>query len=380
VRPARQSAIDALRGLVMIIMALDHVRDFFHQGAQSFSPEDLSKTTTAIFLTRWITHFCAPVFMLTAGIGAWLWSRHSTATPQALSVFLLKRGLWLALLDFTVMRFGMNLTLQIPVVILNVLWALGWSMVVLAALAHLPPKILAVVCIAVISLHNLSDGVRDGVLWTFLHRPGSFMAGEYTVIVAYQIIPWFAVMALGFSMGPLFHMDSKWRQRFLLRAGLLATAGFLLLRTVNIYGDPFRRGPTLLSFLRTTKYPPSLEFLLMTLGPSLLLLVWLERHPRTQIRPLLVFGRVPLFYFVGHFFLAHLLAFVLAEVRYGYGAFALNPAPSMGAPRELFPPGYGYSLPQTYLIWIAVVLMMYPLCIWYSRYKQAHSYWWLRYL
>jgi uncharacterized membrane protein len=379
-RPARQPALDVLRGLVMVIMALDHVRDFFHNSAQLFSPEDLTRTTVPIFLTRWITHFCAPVFMLTAGASAWLWQSTKAATPRERTVFLLSRGLWLVLLDFTVLHIGMDFVLRIPLVILNVLWALGWSMVILAALSHLLPRALAALSVAVIALHNLTDPVRDGWIWTFLHRPGAIVLGKYTVIVSYEVIPWFAVMALGYSLGPLFRLDNVRRAQWFYRIGAAATAAFLLLRTLNVYGDPFPWRHTVLSFLRTTKYPPSLEFLLMTLGPALMLWAWLERHNAARFKPLIVIGRVPLFYFIGHFYLAHMLAVLMAWMRYGHAAFALGPMPSMGAPPELFPPGFGYTLPQVYLLWFAVVWIMYPACRWYGRYKLQHSYWWLRYL
>jgi uncharacterized membrane protein len=357
-------------------MALDHVRDFFHYSAQLFSPEDLTRTTVPIFLTRWITHFCAPVFMLTAGASAWLWQNARAATPGQRTSFLVSRGLWLVLLDFTVVHIGMDFALRIPLVILNVLWALGWSMVILAALSYLPLRVLAGLSVTVIALHNLTDRVRDGWIWTFLHRPGATALGKYTVTTSYSIIPWFAVMALGFSMGPLFKSNSRW----FLRIGAAATAAFLLLRVLNIYGDPSPWRGSILSFLRTTKYPPSLEFLLMTLGPALILYAWLQRQDAAKLKPLIVIGSVPLFYFIGHFYLAHFLAVLMAWMRYGHAAFALGPMPSMGAPRELFPPGFGYSLVQVYLFWIAVVLIMYPACLWYSRYKQQHTWWWLRYL
>ena len=350
-------------------MALDHVRDFFHTGAQAFQPDDLTRTTSAIFLTRWITHFCAPVFMLTAGTSAWLWSRNSIATPGQLTNFLLKRGLWLVLLDVIALRFAMDFTFQAPLVILNVLWALGWSMVLLAFLSRLPRPVLAAMSIAVIALHNLADPVRGGSFWKLLHQPGAIQIGHYTVIAGYSLVPWFAVMALGFCLGPIFEFPVDTRRRWLLRMGTAATAGFLLLRFANVYGDPSPWQGSLLSFLRVTKYPPSLEFLLMTLGPALLLLAWLEHWGTDRLAPLITFGRVPLFYFLAHFYFAHLVALLLAGLRYGHAGFALHPTPAMGSPRALYPLDYGYSLSTVYVVWIAIVMAMYPLCSWYRRHK-----------
>ena len=363
----------------MILMALDHVRDFFHTDAQLFQPDDLTRTTTAIFLTRWVTHFCAPVFMLTAGASAWLWQRNTTATPRELSLFLIQRGFWLVLLDVTVLRFGMDFTFQAHLVILNVLWALGWSMVLLAFLSRLPRPMLMAMSVAVIALHNLTDAFRGGWLWKLMHQPGPIQIGSYTVIPGYPLVPWFAVMALGFSIGPIFEYTAEARRRWLIRTGALLTAGFLFLRVVNVYGDPSPWRGTLLSFLRVSKYPPSLEFLLMTLGPALLLLAFLEYRGSNPAGPLVTFGRVPLFYFLGHFLLAHGLALLLAWGRYGQVGFALHPAPSMGSLPGLYPSGYGYSLGSVYLIWVGVVIAMYPLCVWCCRYKRNHAAAWLRY-
>ena len=363
----------------MILMALDHVRDFFHTGAQLFQPDDLTRTTAAIFLTRWVTHFCAPVFMLTAGASAWLWQRNARATPRQLSLFLIQRGFWLVMLDVTALRFGMDFTFQAPLVILNVLWALGWSMVLLAFLSRLPRPMLIAMSVAVIALHNLTDAFRGGWLWKLLHQPGPIQIGSYTVIPGYPLIPWFAVMALGFCVGPIFEYTVEARRRWLIRTGAFATAGFLLLRVANVYGDPAPWRGTILSFLRVSKYPPSVEFLLMTLGPALLMLAWLEYHGTSPNGPLVTFGRVPLFYFLGHFYLAHVVALLLAQWRYGQVGFALRATPSMGSAAGLYPPGYGYGLGSVYVIWLGIVIAMYPLCIWFGRYKRAHASAWLRY-
>jgi uncharacterized membrane protein len=388
---SRIGSVDSLRGLVMVIMALDHVREFFHAGAMSFQPEDLTRTTVALFFTRWITHICAPVFMFTAGLAAFFWLGRGRTTGE-LSRFLWKRGIWLVVLELTVLRFAMNFSLTNGVVILSILWALGWSMVALGFLVRLPIRILAIVSVLVIALHNLADPLQASQfgaaawLWNVLHQPGVFRAGSALVVAAYPLVPWFAVMAAGFCFGPVMSLEPARRRQWMIRLGLGMTVAFLLIRGINIYGDPTRWSHqatpvlTVLSFLRCTKYPPSLDFLLMTLGPALLLLAAFERFTLSKTSPLTVFGRVPLFYFLVHFFVAHLLTIPLALLRYGHAAFLLNPLPSIGGAPDSYPPGFGYSLPAVYLIWIAVVALMYPLCLWFARLKERRNDWWLSYL
>lgn len=387
---SRVPSIDALRGLVMIIMALDHTREFFHAGAMSFQPDDLTRTTAALFLTRWITHICAPVFLFTAGVAAFFWWRRGRTKSQ-LSRFLWKRGLWLVVLELTVLRFAMFFSLTSGLVILSVLWVLGWSMVALGVLVHVPVRVLAALSVAVIALHNLADGIAAtqfgsaAWLWNILHQPGIFRVGEAIVLVAYPLVPWVAVMAAGFCFGPVMTLDPPQRRRWLTRLGLGLTLAFFALRALNVYGDPAPwstqvSGMTVLSFLRTTKYPPSLAFLLMTLGPALLLLSWLDRVRFAPTNPLLVFGRVPLFYFLVHFYVIHLLAFPLAWLRYGEVAFLLNPLPSLGGPATLYPPSYGYDLWVVYALWTTVVALLYPLCAWFARLRERRRDWWLSYL
>lgn len=386
---ARQPSIDALRGLIMIIMALDHVRDFFHQQAMTFQPEDLARTTPAIFLTRWITHFCAPVFMATAGVAAFYWLHRGRTLPQ-LSNFLWKRGLWLVLLELTVLRFAMFFSLTSEPVILTVLWALGWSMVALSLLVWLPVRVLAPLSIAMILLHNLTDPLSAkqfgsfAWLWEILHQQGAFSVGGIVAFVGYPLIPWIFVMSAGYCFGNVMILSAEQRRRTMWQLGSLMIASFLILRGINKYGDPrpwtfADPTTTVLSFLRCNKYPPSLDFLLMTLGPALLMLALFEKCTFAKLNPLLVFGRTPLFFFLVHFTIAHLLAFPLAALRYGHVEFLLHPLPSMGGDAKLYPPGYGYSLGGVYLIWITVVLMLYPLCVWFARIKQEKDFWWLRY-
>ena len=390
----RLTAVDALRGAVMVIMALDHVRDFVHVGAMSFPPEDLSRTTAALFFTRWITHVCAPGFMLLAGMSA-AFRLDRDGSKASLSWFLLTRGLWLVVLEFTAMRLAMNFTFEVryPLILL-VLWALGVSMIALAALIHLPRRVLAILSVAVLALHNTLDGVQPSQfgafasVWQILHQQGVFVLSGMPIVVAYPVLPWIAVMAAGYCFAPVLKLAPERRQRVLMRTGLLLMALFVLVRVANVYGDPRpwsqQATPmfTLLSFLNTTKYPPSLDFLLMTLGPALVALAWFDRRGLGRMNPLVVIGRVPLFYFIVHFFAIHALASFMAWLRYGTAslAYLFAPLPSMGGPRELFPPGFGYSLWVVYVVWIGIVVGVYPLCRWFDRVKSSRRAWWVSYL
>jgi uncharacterized membrane protein len=390
----RVTSIDALRGIVMILMALDHVRDFVHHEAMVASPTDLARTTPLLFLTRWVTHFCAPVFIMTAGLGAWFWWRRGRSRSQ-LAGFLLTRGMWLVLLELTVMRLAYNfsVSLEYPVFLL-VLWVLGACMIGLALLVWVPPRVMMIAALATIALHNLLDPIaaRDlggaAAVWNLLHQAGAFRLGQLTVIVGYPLLPWIAVMALGFASGPLFRLAPAERQRILVTAGAAATIGFTALRAWNGYGDPAPWQPqpspvfTALSFLNTTKYPPSLIFLLMTLGPALIALAWLDRRGLNSWHPLVVLGRAPLFYFVAHFFLAHLAAALLALGRYGGAAwsFIFHPLPSMGGPRPLYPESFGYDLWVVYVVWAAIVLALYPACRRVAAWKAGRTEWWVGHL
>lgn len=380
----------------MIVMALDHVRDFFHRGAMSgSSPTNLAATTPFLFFTRWITHICAPVFMFTAGLGAYFYWVNGRRTRAQLSWFLVTRGLWLIVLELTVMQLAYNFDVssRYPIFLL-VLWVLGACMIILAALVWLPMPVLMTISVATIVLHHLLDGIRAqslgayGPVWNLLHEIGVFPFAGRIFIAAYSLVPWFAVMALGFCLGPVFAKPPGARQRVLLAAGIAATIAFVVVRSLNIYGDPapWSAQPTPivtpLSFLNTTKYPPSLSFLLMTLGPALVILAWFERLSFTRHHPLIVFGRVPLFYFVMHFYLAHVLAVLAAVATYGSPAwgFMLQPVPSMGGPAESFPAGFGYSLWVTYVTWFLVVAALYPVCRWYADVKARRASRWLAYL
>jgi uncharacterized membrane protein len=387
----RVQAVDILRGIVMVIMALDHTRDYVHAAAMAFPPEDLTRTTAAIFFTRWITHVCAPVFMFTAGVSAYLRLERGGRKAD-LSRFLVSRGLWLVVLEFTIVRAGFFFDLSFNPLFLLVFWALGMSMIALAALIHLPPRVLAAVSVAMIALHNLSDGVAPaqlgafGRVWQLLHAPGLLTAGPPVVIVAYPLLPWIGVMAAGFCFGRVYRLPADRRRSLLIRVGLVAIAAFVVMRWLNIYGDPrpwiaqSRPLFTLLSFLNASKYPPSLLFLLMTLGPALLFLGLVDRVRLSERHPFIVFGRVPLFYFVLHIPLIHALAIGLTWLRYGSAPFLFLPPPTLGTPRELFPPNYGWELWVTYALWLVVVVALYPVCRWFARLRARRRDWWLSYL
>ena len=383
-RRVRLDSVDLLRGLVMVLMALDHVRDFFT--SERFDPTDLTQTNAALYFTRWITHFCAPTFVFLAGTGAFLAGSRGKSRDE-LARFLVTRGLWLVVLELTVVRFAWAFNLDYAHMLwVQVIWVLGVSMMVLAALIYLPLPVIGAFGAAMIATHNLFDGLKPealgalGTLWTFLHvqRPVTMPWGS-DLFVAYPLIPWIGVMAVGYAFGSLLLRPSAERRRALLRLGGALTAGFVVLRAINGYGDPRPWTAqssglfTVLSFLNTTKYPPSLLFLLMTLGPAIASLAWFERLSGLVGRFLIVFGRVPLFYYVLHLFLIHVAALAVG---------ALAGFPPAAFFRSIFemPKGWGYGLPVVYAVWVAVVLGLYPACRWFADLKARRREVWLSYL
>jgi uncharacterized membrane protein len=387
-KPLRLTSVDALRGLVIVVMALDHVRDFFHFPLPD--PTDIPKTTVVLFFTRWITHFCAPAFMLTAGIGAGL-SLSRGRSKRGLSWFLLTRGLWLVVLELTWVRsIGWMFNFDYTVVFFLVIWTLGWSMVLLAGLIWLPRRLLIVLCLTAIVGHNALDHVEvtGGFhwLWTIVHAPGNLVpAPGYKIAVPYVLLPWVFVMALGYCCAPIFTWEARRRQRALVWTGTLAIAAFVVIRAINGYGDtaPWtsQRSPvfTLLSFLNTQKYPPSLDFLLMTLGPACLALALFERWRGRLSEVLLVYGRTPMFFYLLHIPLIHLTAVIFALARYGAAGFLFrNSGPDAPLPWPM-PPGYGYSLWVVYGVWLGIVAALYPLCKRFGEYKRTHRSTWLSY-
>lgn len=380
----RVESVDVVRGIIMIVMALDHTRDYF--GIPGQNPVDLSKASAALFLTRWITNICAPVFFLLTGTGAYLALRRRSRAE--LSHFLLTRGLWLIFVEVVVMRcLSYQFNFDYHVTILLVLWALGWSMIVLALLVRFPTLVATVFGIVLIATHNLLDGVQSrNPLWVILHAPGFVLQmPTHVVFAAYPLIPWVGVTAVGFSLGQLYAWDADRRRSWMLRAGIALTAAFLVLRYINVYGDPAHWTTqksalfTVLSFLNVVKYPPSLLFLLMTLGPALILLGLADRRTPRALEPALIIGKVPMFYYVLHFTLIHLLAVATCLVRYG-SAHWMTESPDLGHYPFSAPPEWGYSLPVVYLVWALVVIAMYPLCRWFAAVKQRRSDWWLSYL
>jgi uncharacterized membrane protein len=386
----RIPAVDLLRGLVMVIMAIDHTRDYVHSGAMLFPPEDLARTTPAIFFTRWITHFCAPAFMFCAGLGA-SFRLTRDGNRASLSRFLVTRGLWLIALEFTAVRIAFFFEFAFDPIFLLVFWALGWSMIALAALIHLPWRALLAVSLSMVVLHNLTDRVAPAAfgsldsLWRVLHVPGP-LTTDPLVLVAYPLVPWIGVMALGFCSGRLYALDADRRRRLLWWMGLTAIAGFVILRSWNLYGDPRHWAPqssqmfSLMSFLNASKYPPSLQFLLMTLGPTLMFLALVDRIRPGERNPLLVFGRVPLLYFVLHLAVIHATAIALTALTYGTAPFLFVPPPTLGTPPGVYPADYGWDLWVTYAVTAVVVAALYPVCLWFARLKARRRAWWLSYL
>jgi uncharacterized membrane protein len=379
----RIESIDVVRGVIMILMALDHVRDFF--GNSGLNPTDPATTTIPLFFTRWITHFCAPVFFLLTGTGAYL--ALGKKTKPELSRFLFTRGLWLIFLELTVTRcLGWQFNFDYHVTILLVLWALGWAMITLSALVYLPVSVVTTFGVVMIAGHNLFDSVdSSNPLWSILHSPNFIVNNPGRIIfVTYALIPWVGVTAAGYGLGQIYRWPSARRKAFLLPLGVGLTAAFVILRAINIYGNPVpwstQRSAafTVLSFLNTTKYPPSLLYLLMTLGPATLFLWAVDAGTPRWLRPALTIGKVPMFYYLLHIPLIHLLAVAVCCARYAQVHWMFE-SPTLREFPITAPPGWGYSLPVIYLIWVCVVLTLYPLCRWFAGLKQRRSDVWLSY-
>lgn len=391
-RPARLQSLDVLRGIIMVIMTIDHVRDYFHSGSIGASPENLATTTPFLFFTRWITHFCAPGFALLAGLGIGLWNRRHP--EESLSRYLLTRGLWLIFLELTAVRFAFlfNFSWETPFFLL-VFWSLGASMVLMSGLVLLPKRALLAVSLAIVFGHNLLDGIQAaqlgnwGWIWNLLHQVGFIPVAGTGVITAYPVLAWAGVMGAGFCLAEVFSWEAERRQRFLLRLGMAAIALFIALRFSNLYGDPQPWSVqqnftyTVMSFLRCLKYPPSLLYLLMTLGPLLVAMSLLEKHFKNAQSFLIPIGRTPMFYFVVHFALIHFLGAAISSVQYGRWNFFWTAIPTVTGINEVYPKGFGYDLWVTYLMWLIVVALMYPMCKALARYKEQNkSSTWVSYL
>lgn len=383
----RIESIDLLKGLVMVIMALDHVRDYFHYSAFMFDPADPTQSNLPIFFTRFITHFCAPIFCFLAGTSAFMVGKRKS--KNELSSFLLKRGIWLVFIEMTIVNFAWYFDIYFKNPGLLVIWSLGISMIVLAVIVHLPRKFILLFSLLPILGHNLLDTVHvnGNVLWAILHEYATFKLSDgVNFAVAYPIIPWISVMSLGYYFGAFYDKsyDDEKRKRLFNIIGISAIVVFVILRFSNLYGDPIlykdyeTTTKDLISFLNPSKYPPSLLFLLMTLGTAFLFLANSEKVKGKVVDFFCTFGRVPFFYYILHLYLIHLIALIFAELSgFGWRIMILDgwvtETPTLK--------GYGFPLWVVYAVWIFAIVLLYPVCKKFDVYKQAHKdKWWLSYL
>lgn len=382
----RIESLDILKGLVIIFMALDHTRDYFHTDSFLFDPADPEKSNLTLFFTRWITHYCAPAFSFLAGISAFLVGRRKS--KNELTSFLLKRGIWLIFIELFVVYFGWSFNIHFNHFGLLVIWSLGISMIFLAAIIHLSMKNILILSVVIIFGHNLLDNIHfdQNMLWSILHERGNFVLfGSIKIRVTYPIIPWIGVMSLGYYFGKFYDKDitPEYRQKLFTKIGLVCIAGFLIVRGFNLYGnsnpwivfDSFSQ--TLISFMDPSKYPPSLTYLLMTLGPSLLFLGNSENLKGRLVNFCSTFGKVPFFFYIIHIYAIHLLAAILAELTgFSFDSMVLNGFVSTN--QQLI--GYGVNLGWVYIIWLFILFMLYPMCKKFSKYKLNHKEkWWLSY-
>ena len=384
----RIQSIDLLKGLVMVIMALDHVRDYFHYSAFFFDATDPEQTTWPIFITRFITHFCAPAFSFLAGTSAFMIGKRKL--PAELSSFLFKRGLWLVFVEIIIINFGWKFDINFTHIGLQTIWSLGISMIVLAGLIYLPKKIILAISIVIIFGHNLLDNIHfeGSYFWSILHEYKQFEFIEgHKVLFAYSLLPWIAVMSLGYCFGSLYDssFEVKKRKRILNNLGIGSLVLFLILIAINKYGNPVQwtnygiTSKTLMSIFDINKYPPSLLYLLITLGGTFLFLANAEKLKGKVVDFFCVFGRVPFFYYILHIYLIHLIAVFAAEFT-GFGWQVMVSMPTFATRVEALK-GYGFNLITVYVVWIIVILLLYPLCKKFDNYKQSHKEkWWLSYL
>ena len=389
---SRIEAIDFLRGLVMIVMALDHVRMYFAIGTWYSEPTNLETTTPLLFFTRWITHFCAPVFVFLAGTSAYLYGT-KRATVKNTAWFLLTRGLWLVFVELVIVNFAWTFDVTYSFRILQVIWALGISMVLLSTLVFLPKGLIMGIGLLLVFGHNVLDSIhlegssaRD-IIWYALHQPHSvFIDSTDLVNFVYPVLPWIGLMALGYVFGSFYEKDFpvEQRRRRLLIVGVSATLLFIVLRSFNLYGEAHRWQTqdsfvfSVMSFLNTTKYPPSLHFLLMTIGPALIFLSAIEPLGNRLAEPVIVFGKVPFFFYIVHLYVIHALALLLLlyEGR-DWHQYILSARGIMSGALSNF----GLGLGAVYVIWVFVILLLYPISKWYQTYRAKNpAKWWLSYL
>lgn len=371
----------------MVLMALDHTRDYFHAPAFLYDPADPLQTSIPIYFTRWITHICAPVFCFLAGISVFFVSLKRTRAE--LSGFLIKRGLWLVFIELTIVNFAWYFDIRFSTPGLLVIWVLGISMIILSALIYFPRNVILVLSCAVIVGHNLLDNVHfeGSIFWAILHEFATFnFSNDIAFYAYYPIIPWFAVMSLGYCFGSFYDrsFDVKRRRLIFNSIGISFIVLFFMVRGINNYGNlqPWVQfesfSQTVMSFMNPAKYPPSLSYLLMTIGPALILLANVEAIKGRVVRFFQVFGRVPFFYYILHLYLIHLLALLAAEVT-GFG-WELMILSDWVTEIELLK-GYGFNLIVVYSVWVLVIVLIYPLCKKFDSYKLSHKeQWWLSYL
>lgn len=379
-KTSRIESIDLLRGIVMIIMALDHARDYFNRDAYLYDPTDMTQTNAFLFFTRWITHFCAPIFMFLAGTAAFLYGLKKG--EKAASFFLLTRGIWLIFVELFIVTLGWTFNVHFTFYILQVIWAFGVAMIILAAIVRLPRPAQLSIAIVLIAGHNLLDTIHvagnglPAVAWSFLHEFHFFGYTGFSFVIGYPILPWAGLITLGYYLGGLYApgITPHRRKKLLTRLGLAFIAGFIVIRAANGYGDPNPWSTAhhpLLSFFNVTKYPPSLDYILMTVGPALLFLAVAERPLNAFTAKIVVYGRVPFFYYLIHIYLLHGLA-VIAAMLQGYPAADMtNFTNWVTANPQL--KGYGFGLGVVYAVWIAIVIALYPLCRRFDAYKRSHQ-------
>jgi len=383
----RIKSIDLLRGIVMIIMALDHTKDYFFNF--EFGQLDLTKTTPLLFFTRWITHYCAPVFIFLAGTSAFFTGRRKS--KKELTKFLITRGLWLIFLELTVISFAWRWDIRFYVNALNVIWALGVCMIVLAAAIHLPLRWLIATGALIVVGHNLLDSVHvagDGIgsiLWAMLHEFKQINYKYFYFRVGYPVVPWIGVMMLGYALGSLYlpAFDPKKRRKILYQLGIGAILLFFILRIPNIYGEAkqwtSQRNAvyTFLSIINVTKYPPSLLYVLIMLGPALIFLAATEKIAGKISDYIVRLGRVPMFYYMLHLYVIHFVAGVTAALTgYHFTDLVFSQSNDGSALK-----GFGFNIFAVYAFWICIVLAMFPVCLWYERYKRNNrDKWWLSYM
>ena len=383
-------SIDLLRGLVMILMALDHTRDFIHAEAFTHNPLDPATTTPFLFFTRFITHYCAPVFVLLAGVSIYLQGLRKS--QGELSVFLLKRGLWLIFVEFILITFAWTFDFRFILFVMQVIWAIGISMVFMSVIIRLPYWLIVTLGLTIVLGHNVFDFVEathNGLWWDLL-RNGNFAFHEILpgrqIAIIYPFLPWLGLMMVGYGLGKIFEpaVSIERRKKFLINTGLGLIFLFVALRYLNVYGDPHpwsvqgEGWRTFLSFMNVHKYPPSLLFFCITLGPALILLALFENTSNKVSQAISIYGRVPFFYYILHFYILHLLAMILFLFR-GH-TWEEGTQSIYGIPFNFLIQGEGYSIGIVYLIWILMVLALYPLCKWFSDLKKRSGHWAMSYL